>query len=175
MLRWMGLGTILTLGSAMLWALAALQCETRLGAAFVAWFGVIASAWLVPVWWIFNLVLYSITAGLRYVGQSLLGDERTAETYFAEVRDRGTSWVVVAAEWGMKKYDAPWLVQAATPEVLQVITPLLDQPLAEGLEESRQQTLAKLKTAVKVTEIVRRIWAALIFTPLWGGVLLVVI
>lgn len=174
MLRWLGLGAFLTLGSALLWALAAQQCQTRLGAALVAWSGIVASAWLVPVWWIFNLVLYSIAAGLRYVSQALLGNNHSAEAYFAEVRDCGKSWVVVAAEWGLKQYNAPWFVQAATPEVIEIVAPLLDQPLVRGLEESRQQTLGKLKTAIQVTEIIRYVWAALIFVPLWGSLLLLV-
>lgn len=171
MKRWLAFGTALTLGSALMWALAAQSSGHTWVRAAIAWSGAVASAWLVPLWWLVNLVLYSMTAGLTYVANSVLGDEAEAERYFAEVRERGTSWVVVAADWGMRRYSTPILIKAVVPPVIDIIAPLFDRPLVEGLEASRQQTIVKLRGVRRIVEVVRRVWAGLVFVPLWGGCL----
>jgi len=117
---------------------------TEIAIALVIAAAVVVAAWVIPVWWIINWILSSVETVLTDLATAVFKEELSAERYFVEVRERGASWLAVAADWGMERYQAPALVRRAAPEVIDILSPLLDEPLEVGLGTIREETFARL-------------------------------
>lgn len=163
MTRWLGRGFAVALTAAALWAWGAQHAPWPEARLVLAAAGAFVLAWLAPLWWTVDTIL-GLTARLLKLIQTQVGDVEV-EAIYSEMRNSGRTWVAVASDWALQRYDAPPWAHAVAPLFWEVAAPLFRMPLDSSLTAIKTSTQQFTWRWRRRLALARLIWAMATILP----------